>query len=148
MQPTKIKLLLVLAFSLLWTVPSFAGSFEFYTTFFNNSATRIEAVILYASGDTQKDHQVASRKKNTFQFGQKCKKEHTRKFEVIEKHNGKKNGQGQFTMKTGRQKGDFLDAACKNPTFIFDSCADLDSSDSFTVSCETDGSFLGEISID
>ena len=148
MQTTKIKLILVLAFSLLWTVPSFANSEWFRTTFFNNSATRIEAVILYASGETRKDQMVAAGNKKGFKFGQKCKKVHTRKFEVIEKQNGKKIGEGQFTMTTGKPKGDFLDSACKNHTFIFDSCADLDSSDSFTVSCETDGTFSGEISID
>lgn len=140
MQTTKIKLLPMLALALLWTVPSFAASkarLNFKTVFHNNTSTVIKAVILYAkSGDIQKDHNVPVGNHHRFKFQQKCNTKHTRKFEVFENQTDTKIGEGQFTMSTGKKKGGLYSDICNFVFFEFNSCTDLDSSDSFTVHCK------------
>jgi hypothetical protein len=126
--------LLTLTAFLFVAEPAVATDVHFHTQFANDTAVIVEAVILHSSGSEQKDRNVQPGEKEKFHFGLKCKKTHTRKFELYEKQNGTLIGSGWFTMETGKEHGG-LDPDCKYQRFDLTCDDDPDTTDSFELSC-------------
>lgn len=113
--------------------PAVAGTVHFHTRFDNDTAVLVEAVILHSGGEEQKDADVLPGKKHKFHFGQKCKKVHTRKFEVYEKQNDTLIGSGSFVMETGREIS--IENSCTYKRFDLTCDSDPDPNDNFELSC-------------
>lgn len=148
MNTAKITLLPVLALSLLWTTPSFAGNEEFKTKFHNSSGIRINVKIFHSGEKLQKHEKIQPGASHTFDFGQKCSVDHTRLFEIHELQNDTLIGDGKFTMHTGKNRQIAGKDRCRNLSFTFKDCDDLISNDGFKVSCNVNGRNRGDIFIE
>lgn len=125
--------LLTLVAILFLAEPAVAGSVHFHTQFENNTAVQIEAVILHSGGEQQKSRNVQPGKREKFHFGLKCKKVHTRKFEIYEQQNGTLIGSGSFVMETGREIS--IENSCVYKRFDLTCDDDPDTDDDFELDC-------------
>ena len=95
--------LLSLAAILLLAEPATAGTVHFHTRFANDTAVLARVDILHSNGTKQKDRDVLPSKKEKLHFGMKCRRVHSRQFEIYELQNGELIGSGSFEMETGRE---------------------------------------------
>ena len=124
--------LTVLVISILWSTSSLAGSAKFAFGYKNHTSTKLYGYILHSDGREQKSYSVQPKSQSWYNFGSKCKKSHSRRYEIYELENNTKIAEGKFTYKTGSTSL----SACKKTGIKFNTCTDTNTSDSFSISCK------------